>query len=201
VADETAGATGTQAVPGAQPQAGASQAQAADAQSSQAGGADNGSGTDVATLQKQLAEAVKAERAVRADRQKLIDAAKAAEDAKLPEQERLQRRLAELEAAHVEHERERSEWTTQAAVTKTAMRLGYQDPADAYSLLDRAAVDRDENGVPRNLDKLLADLLRAKPYLGGAGRPSGSADGGYVGGNQSNTQDMNARIRAAAGRG
>jgi hypothetical protein len=200
VPDETAGAKDGQAPANAQPQVGASQPQAGDGQSSQADGPDNGSSTDVATLQKALTESNREAAKYRTEARKLTDAIKAAEDAKLPEQERLQRRLAELEAAHTEHERERAEWTTQAAVTKAALRLGFQDPVDAYALLDRAAVDRDESGVPRNVDKLLTDLLRAKPYLGGAGRPSGSADGG-VQGQMAQPTDMNARIRAAAGRG
>lgn len=198
---ETTGADGSQADPQAQPQAGASQAQAADAQSSQADGADNASSTvDVAALQRELSDAKREAQRLRGERQKAIDAAKAVEDAKLPEQERLQRRLAELEQANTEHERERSEWTTQAAVTKAALRLGFQDPVDAYALLDRAALEHDEQGAPKNVDRLLSDLLKAKPYLGGAGRPSGSADGG-VNGTQPQSKDMNALIRAAAGRG
>jgi hypothetical protein len=200
VPNETTGAEGTQAAPDAQPQAGASQAQAANGQSSQADGPDNASGTvDVAALQRELAEARKEAGKYRTEAQKAKDAAKAAEDAKLPEQERVQRRLAELEQANAAHERERTEWRTQAAVTKAALRLGFQDPVDAYALLDRAALDHDENGEPRNVDRLLADLLKAKPYLGGAGRPSGSADGG-INGQTGQAMDMNARIRAAAGR-
>lgn len=200
VPDETTGADGTQADPKAQPQAGASQAQAADAQSSQADGADNASGTvDVTALQRELTETRREAAKNRTELKRLQDAAKAAADASLPEQERLQNRLAELERANTEHERERAEWTTQAAVTKSALRLGFLDPVDAYALLDRAALEHDEQGAPKNVDKLLAELLRAKPYLGGAGRPSGSADGG-VNGQPATGMDMNARIRAAAGR-
>lgn len=202
MADDNAGGTGAQAAPDPQPQAGASQAQAANAQSSQADGADNASGTDdVASLQRQLAASVKAERQLRADRQRLLDAQKAADDAKLPEQERQTRRIAELEQQIAAHQAEKTEWTTQAAVTRAALKLGFLDPADAFALLDRNALDRDEGGAPRNVDKLLADLLKSKPYLGGAGRPTGSADGGVQGdGAATPAMDMNARIRAAAGR-
>lgn len=201
VPNETTGANGTQAAPDAQPQAGASQVQVTDAQSSQADGADNASSTvDVAALQRELGDARKEAAKSRLELKKLHDEAQAAADAKLPEQERLQRRLAELEQAQTEHERERTEWRTQAAVTKTALRLGFQDPVDAFALLDRAALEHDDSGAPKNVDKLLAELLKAKPYLGGAGRPSGSADGGVVGQTSQPGQDMNARIRAAAGR-
>lgn len=197
---ENAGATGSQADTGAQPQVGASQAQAADGQSSQADGPDNASSTvDVAAVQRELAEARREAAKHRTDLQKLRDAAKAAEDAKLPEQERMQRRVSELETAAAEHERERVEWRVQAAVTRSALQLGFQDPVDAFALLDRSAIETDENGAPKNVEKLLNDLIRSKPYLGGAGRPSGSADGGTLG-TSTQAMDFNAQIRRAAGR-
>jgi hypothetical protein len=196
---ENAGADGAQAAPKAQPQEGASQTLVVNGQSSQEDGPDNASGTADAALQRELAEARKEAAKYRTEAQKLRDQVKAADDAKLPELERLQRRNAELEEAHTAHERERAEWQTQAAVTKAALRLGFQDPVDAYALLDRSGLDFDDSGAPKNVDKLLTELLKAKPYLGGAGRPSGSADGG-VNGQATQGMDMNARIRAAAGR-
>ncbi len=197
---ETTGGSESQADTQAQPQRGASQAQAAEAQSSQADSADNESGTvDVAALQRELSEARRIAARDRTELRKLAEAAKAADDAKLPEQDRLQRRLAELERNVADHDRERAEWQTQAAVTRAALRLGFQDPVDAFALLDRAAVEYDESGAPKNVDRLLANLMREKPYLGGAGRPTGSADGGTRGA-PATGQDMNARIRQAAGR-
>jgi hypothetical protein len=200
VPSENAGADGAQAAPNAQPQEGASQTPAVNGQSSQEDGPDNASGTADAALQRELAEARKEAAKYRTEAQKLRDQAKAADEAKLPELERLQRRNAELEQANTDHERERSEWRTQAAVTKAALKLGYQDPVDAFALLDRGGLEYDESGAPKNVDKLLTDLLKAKPYLGGAGRPSGSADGGVIGQPPQQGMDMNARIRAAAGR-
>lgn len=201
--DERTGAATPQAGGPAQPQVGASQAQAAEAQSSQADGADNAGGTvDVEALQRQLADSVKAERQLRAERQRLIDAQKAADDAKLPEQERLQRRVKELEDATAAHERERADWLTRDAVGRAALRLGFRDPVDAYALLDRGQLDLDDKGQPRNVDRLLTDLLVAKPYLGSGqtGRPQGSADGGTRGPAPQQI-DMNAALRSAAGRG
>jgi hypothetical protein len=43
----------------------------------------------------------------------------------------------------------------QAAVTKSAIQLGFQDPVDAYALLDRAALEHDDQGAPKGVDKLL----------------------------------------------
>jgi hypothetical protein len=200
MAETTTSASGAQAAPGSQPQVGASQAQAADAQSSQADGADNASGTeDVAALRRELEEARRLAARDRTERRKLEEAIKATEDAKLPEQERLQRRLADLERQASSHEQERRDWQVREAVTRSASKLGYADPVDAFALLDRSALEFADDGTPKNTDRLLADLLRAKPYLAGGARPMGSFDGG-VRGQPAKGQDMNAVLRAAAGR-
>jgi hypothetical protein len=200
MAETTNSASGAQAAPGSQPQVGASQAQAADAQSSQADGADNASGTeDVAALRRELEEARRLAARDRTERRKLEEAIKATEDAKLPEQERLQRRLADLERQASSHEQERRDWQVREAVTRSASKLGYADPVDAFALLDRSALEFADDGTPKNTDRLLADLLRAKPYLAGGTRPMGSFDGG-VRGQPAKGQDMNAVLRAAAGR-
>jgi hypothetical protein len=200
MAETMTSASGAQAAPGSQPQVGASQAQAADAQSSQADGADNASGTeDVAALRRELEEARRLAARDRTERRKLEEAIKATEDAKLPEQERLQRRLADLERQASSHEQERRDWQVREAVTRSASKLGYADPVDAFALLDRSALEFADDGTPKNTDRLLADLLRAKPYLAGGTRPMGSFDGG-VRGQPAKGQDMNAVLRAAAGR-
>jgi hypothetical protein len=121
MAETTTSASGAQAAPGSQPQVGASQAQAADAQSSQADGADNASGTeDVAALRRELEEARRLAARYRTERRKLESEIKATEDAKLPEQERLQRRLADLERQASSHEQERRDWQVREAVTRSA---------------------------------------------------------------------------------
>jgi hypothetical protein len=75
MAETTNSASGAQAAPGSQPQVGASQAQAADAQSSQADGADNASGTeDVAALRRELEEARRLAARDRTERRKLEEA-------------------------------------------------------------------------------------------------------------------------------
>jgi hypothetical protein len=200
MAETTTSGPGAQAAPGSQPQVGASQAQAADAQSSQADGADNASGTeDVAALRRELEEARREAARHRTDANRLKSEKQAAEDAKLPEQERLQRRLADLERQASSHEQERRDWQVREAVTRSASKLGYADPVDAFALLDRSALEFADDGTPKNTDRLLADLLRAKPYLAGGTRPMGSFDGG-VRGQPAKGQDMNAVLRAAAGR-
>lgn len=201
MSDEPTGAGVNQVSTNAQPQAGASQAQAANAQKSQVDGADNESEPgDATALARELADARREAAKYRTENQRLTGAAKKAEEALLPEQERLQRRVTELEAATQAHERERADWQTRDAVGRAALRLGFRDPVDAFALLDRDQLDLDDKGKPKNVDRLLTDLLNAKPYLGGTvTRPYGSADGGPRGAAPTTTS-MNDVIRRAAGR-
>jgi len=98
---------------------------------------------------------------------------KADEDAKLTEAERLQHRLAELERQQAEYERERQERTLKYEIMLAANKLGIVDADAAYKLVDLAQVEYAEDGTPKNLDKVLANLVKARPYLAGA--PSVSA--------------------------
>jgi len=96
--------------------------------------------------------------------------AKADEDAKLTETERLQAKVAEYERLHADHERERQEWALRRAVDTTAAKLGIIDADAAYKLLDLAKLEFAESGAPRNLDRVLSELVSQRPYLvGGSG--------------------------------
>lgn len=121
------------------------------------------------------------------------------QNASLSESERRDNALAALEREKADWDRERQDMQTREAVTVAALRIGYADPADAYSLIDRAALEFDDSGKPRNVDKLLSDLIAAKPYLAGASRPGGSFDGGPRGAAATGS-NMNDMIRRAAGR-
>lgn len=198
MAGEGQGAAGSQADPAAQPQAGSGSAQAAGQSSSQAD--DAGQGTenlDPAALAKELREARNEAARYRREARTLTEAAEKAAQASLPEQERKEKRLAELEAKDVEHERTRKEWATEKVVVQAAVRLGFKDPADAFALLDRSAVEYDENGAPTNVGKLLEKLAEDKTYLTGApGR--GSFDQGPRG-KPNSGQTMDDLLRGASG--
>jgi hypothetical protein len=196
MAETTNSASGAQAAPGSQPQVGASQAQAADAQSSQADGADNASGDQDAAVRRELEEARREAARYRTEAAKLKSEKQAAEDAKLPEQERLQRRLADLERQASTFEQERREWRVREAVTQAAVKLGFRDPADAY-LHGASRIEYDDAGMPTNVESVLRAVLREKDYLSATGRVT--YDGG-VRGQPAKGQDMNAVLRAAAGR-
>lgn len=94
------------------------------------------------------------------------------QEAKLSEAERLQKRLAELEHEREEWARERQERTLRYETMLTAQKLGIVDPDAAWRLLDLKQIEFDEDGQPQNVEKVLRDLIRARPYL--AGGPSAS---------------------------
>jgi hypothetical protein len=109
------------------------------------------------------------------------------EDAKLSETERLQKRLAELEREQELSKRERQERTLKYETMLAASRLGIVDPEAAYRLLDLTTLTFAEDGTPTNLEQVLHDLLKAKPYLAkqpqvSAGSPTNPATGQQRGG-------------------
>jgi hypothetical protein len=114
-------------------------------------------------------------------------AQKAAEEAKLSGEERLQKRLSELERAEATWQQERQERTLRYETLLAAQRLGLVDPEAAYKLLDLASVEFDDDGKPKNLEKLLRDLVRARPWLAGQGVASIGATNPALGGAQRGT--------------
>lgn len=67
---------------------------------------------------------------------------------------------------------------TRNAITAAASKANFHDPEDAFRLLDD--VELDEDGTPKNIDKLLKNLATAKPHLVKDGETvtNGSGDGG-----------------------
>lgn len=93
---------------------------------------------------------------------------RADEEAKLSETERLQKHLAELEREQALYQRERQERTLKYETMLAANRLGIVDPEVAYRLVDLSRVEFDDDGRPANLETILRELLKAKPYLSAA---------------------------------
>lgn len=86
-------------------------------------------------------------------------------EAQLSDVEKAQKRLADLERANSDYQRELQEVRLTRAIERKAQALGIIDPEAATKLLDWSELDYDESGNPKNLDKLLASLVSAKPYL------------------------------------
>jgi small-conductance mechanosensitive channel len=105
---------------------------------------------------------------------------KAEEEAKMTEQERLQKRLAELERKEAEYQQVLQARTLEYEVKLQASKLGVVDPDAAYRLLDVKQIEFDDDGKPTNIEKALKDLVAKKPYLvasGGVPSPTNPAQG------------------------
>ena len=92
---------------------------------------------------------------------------KASEDAKLSETERTAKRLAELEREQANYQRERQERTLKYETMLAANKLGIVDPDAAYRLLDLSQVEFETDGQPKDVEKHLQALIKARPYLAG----------------------------------
>jgi hypothetical protein len=177
---DTTSATEAQAAEGAQPQEGTTgAAQVAEPS------------LDPTALQRELAEARREAAKYRTDLRKVTDA-------QLSESERLQRRVTELEQERAESAARDRERAIGLAALEAAGRLGFRDPDLAVRLVDPSAVEVSDDGSPKNVERLLADVLARSPYLA---RPGTAADfGGGVRGSGPSGTDMNRLIRRAAGR-
>jgi hypothetical protein len=119
---------------------------------------------DTEYVKKLRAEAAESRRKLR----DLEGKVKADEEAKLTEQERLQKRLAELERKETEYQMALQARTLEYEVKLCAARLGVVDYDAAYRLLDLKQVEFDDDGKPTNVEKVLKELITKKPYLAGS---------------------------------
>lgn len=87
------------------------------------------------------------------------------EAAQKTETERYRDRVAELERAVAEAERQRQELLIRSSVINAAYRLGAVDPDAVFRLIDLSKVDFDEDGNPIGVEEAVKELLAARPYL------------------------------------
>lgn len=122
---------------------------------------------ELESLKKALAKA-NAEAASHRHKAKELDELKARIEAeKLSETERLQKQVADLQRTHDDFQRATQERTITYEVKLRAAQAGIVDPDAAAKLLDWSEIEFDDNGSPSNVNELLGQLLKAKPYLAG----------------------------------
>jgi hypothetical protein len=169
--------------------AGATQADADASTSSQA---DNTTSTDSQALKSQqdydkiIADLRRENAANRVKAKEFDDLQKKLENDKLTETERLTKQIADLQKAHDQAVAQAQQLKQAASVASTAARLGFADPDDAIRFLDASEIDANAS----NIESLLKDLLKSKPYLAGTQRAS---SGGATNPSRAST-DANANI-------
>lgn len=95
------------------------------------------------------------------------DKARRDAEAQMTEAERYKSRASDLERQVSDLTRSHQERAVKYEVQLHAAKLGIIDPDAAVKLLDLSQLDYDDDGTPKNAGKLLADLIKAKPYLAG----------------------------------
>lgn len=92
-------------------------------------------------------------------------AKKAAEEAQLSEIDRIKKQHADIQAQHNALMLELQETRIQHAVERAAHDLQFIHPEIAGRLLDRAELEFEDNGAPKNAKHLLEKLLKTMPEL------------------------------------
>lgn len=123
---------------------------------------------------------------------------KAAADAQLSEVERAQKQAAEWQQKHADTTRAMQERIIGLTIQLQASKLNIIDADAAVKLMDWSQLEFDDDGTPTNADKVLADLVTAKPYLVAA--PSQTAQAGTTAGNApTDANAANAQLAAQLG--
>jgi len=118
---------------------------------------------DAAYVRRLRAEAAEYRRKLRELEREL----KQRDEEKMTETERMRLRLSELEKELTQRELLIREHTLRYETMLRAREMGIVDPDAAYRLLDLAEVEYDESGRPANIERLLRELVRKRPFLVG----------------------------------
>jgi hypothetical protein len=120
--------------------------------------------------------------------------------AEMTELERLQAELREAQEARTRAEQDRRQVAIRSQVVTAAAKAGFNDPEDAYRMLDASTLDVDDNGTAGGLDVALKDLLKTKPYLAKQATPGTYSPTNPAGGSpQESDQARMARIYGTGG--
>lgn len=99
----------------------------------------------------------------------LVKLNKEREEAEKSELQKAQERAKELEKQLAASAELQKNMATLADITAKAAKLGIVDPDAAFKLLDKGAIEYDDDGKPKNTEALLVAMLKERPYLAGTG--------------------------------
>jgi hypothetical protein len=132
-----------------------------------------GDGQSETTISLEEAKKLRSEAANLRKRLKGFEEAETkAKEAQLSEQQKLEKKLADLQAQHDAVARQSQERIVNYEVRLQAAQMGIVDPDAAARLLDWSGIEYDDDGSPQNVSELLKGLLKAKPYLAGKQAPT-----------------------------
>lgn len=116
--------------------------------------------------QREAEKAAKAEAKKAAkERDELAAKLKEHEDAQLSELERFKKKAEELEAQAQKADQARKDTALRYEVAIHAAKANLHNPEIAHRLIDLGKVEYGEDGSPSNVEALMAELVKANPYL------------------------------------
>lgn len=124
---------------------------------------------------------------------------KAAADAQLSEVERAQKQAAEWQQKHADTTRAMQERIIGLTIQLQASKLNIIDADAAVKLMDWSQLEFDDDGTPTNADKVLADLVTARPYLVAAPSQTAPAGTTATGNAPTDANTANAQLAAQLG--
>lgn len=130
---------------------------------------------------KRLVAELRKENAGHRTRLKKFEAdASAAEAAKLSDLERAIKERDAVASELNEAKAQLSRMRVESAVSAAATKAGFVNPADAFGFIDTGRIETADDGTPRNIDALVTEIAKSRPYLLGnqQARPAGSFDTG-----------------------
>lgn len=164
---DTNGATGAQAAPETQPPAGNAEALAADAQADP---------QPPETISLDEARKLRSEaNSLRKRLRELEERDAAAEAAKLTETERIQRERDAMAKELADLKEAGRRQSIESAAIAAAARIGYANPADAMAFIAPEDIQTGDDGMPTNIEALVAKVAKERPYLAPP-KSAGSAD-------------------------
>lgn len=122
-------------------------------------------------------------------------------ESQLSETEKLQKELERVKAAAQQAETIAKETRVKSALIAAAAKLNFNDPADAYQLVNRAAIEFDDAGEPKNADALVKELAESRKYLIKSTNPALATFNPAGGGNGVTETDAQKRARLYSGGG
>lgn len=143
----------------------AGQAPATETTTETAPGAQDGQQLDAESLMVELRKVRREAAKYRTELRKLQEAQAAPAATGDDDVERLRADLAATRSQMAERERLFQEQTLRSAVVGAAARAGFNDPDDAWRMIDHEELEIDEAGQVQGIDDALQALRKAKPYL------------------------------------
>lgn len=118
----------------------------------------------LATIRK-LREGEKEAKATKKQLDDALERLKAIEDKDKTDAEKLAGTAKEASEKLTAAEARAQDLVIRLSVERTARKLNFIDEDDAYRLIDRKAVEMDDDGEPTNVEALLKKLAESKPHL------------------------------------